>query len=322
MRVAKTAVTYDMPATIRAAAAFRAATLRRALLLVILVAVAGCASGARTTPATPTPAATFTPSAPPQKYIARVVLRGAQPDDLAFDRQGRLLFSDLSNGSVRRLNADGSTTIVASGLAGPEGMVVLADGTLVVAEQYTNRILTLAPGASTPTVLRALPGRDTNVNCKHGVDGIGFDATTQTLIVPDSPTGAVYRLSIDGKMLTQLSTGIARPVGAAADATGTIYVADECGAAVWRIPPGGSPVRIGGFGMPDDVALDPQGDLLVIDLDGKVHALIRIDRASGQRETLAQQGLIEPQGLVVDAQGDIYVADELAHEIVEYVPAG
>lgn len=315
MRIATCCLTQGAPP--RAALGFRVATL----LLVLLAALSGC-TASRTPTGTPTPTTSPTPAPPPQHYTARVLLRGAHPDDLVLDRQGHLLFSDVAAGSVRRLNADGSTTTVVSGVAGPEGMVVLGDGTLILAEQDTNRILALAPSARTPTVLRALPGRHENITCRHGVDGIGFDATTQTLIVPDSPTGAVYRLSTDGKTLTQLSTGIARPVGAAAGADGTIYVADECGAAVWRIPPGGSPTRIGGFGMPDDVALDPQGDLLVIDLDGKVHALIRLDRATGQRETLAQQGLIEPQGLAVDAQGDIYVADEVAQEIVEYVPAG
>jgi sugar lactone lactonase YvrE len=299
----------------------------RRLLLALCLAVtmfwsAGCASNVKPSSlATPTLTPTGTPSLPPRQYTAHVLLRGGHPDDLVLDRQGHLLFDDLTAGSISRLNADGSTTIVAHGLAGPEGMVFLADGTLVIAEQRTNRILTLALGASTPTVLRALPGRDGAASCKHGVDGIGLDATTQTLIVPDSPTGAVYRLTTDGKTLTQLAFGIPRPVGAAVDAQGTIYIADECGGAVWHIPPGAQAQRVGGFGMPDDVALDPQGNLLVIDLDGKVHALIRVDRGSGQRETLAQHGLIEPQGLAVDAQGDIFVADEIAQEIVEYVPA-
>jgi sugar lactone lactonase YvrE len=171
-------------------------------------------------------------------------------------------------------------------------------------------------------VLRALPGTPSTAPCKDGVDGLGFDPASNTVIVPDSPTGAVYRLSLDGQTLAQVAAGIARPVGAAADGHGTLYVADECGGAIWRIAATGAAQRIGGFDAPDDVAFDPQGNLLVTDLGPNTHALIRLDLASGQRETLAQSGLIEPQGLAVDTRGDIYLADESAHRVIEYVPVG
>ncbi len=268
-----------------------------------------------------TPVATATTAAP-QHYTAHVILSGgARPDDLVFDQQGRLLFSDFYNGTVSRVNSDGSVTRILSGLAGPEGLVVLADGTLIIAEQHPNRILSLAPGAHSPVVLRNLPGTPSTAQCKDGVDGIAFDATTQTLIVPDSPVGKVYRMSLDGKTLTLLASGIVRPVGAAVDAQGTIYVADECGAAIWSITPAGNTTRIGGFGMPDDVAFDQHGNILVIDLQPSIHALVRMNLATGRREILASRGFIEPQGLVIDTHDDIFVSDDYADIIVEYKPA-
>ena len=257
----------------------------------------------------------------PQRYTAHVVLSGgARPDDLVFDQQGRLLFSDFYNGTVSRVNSDGSVTRILKGLAGPEGLVVLADGTLIIAEQHSNRILSLAPGAHLPVVLRNLPGTPSTARCKDGVDNIAFDATTQTLIVPDSPTGKVYRMSLDGKTLTLLASGIVRPVGAAVDAQGTIYVADECGAALWSITPAGKTTRIGGFGMPDDVAFDQHGNILVIDLQPSIHALVRMNLATGKREILASRGFIEPQGLVIDNHDDIFVSDDYANTIVEFKP--
>jgi hypothetical protein len=42
---------------------------------------------------------------------------------------------------------------------------------------------------------------------------------------------------------------------------------------------------------------------------------------TGKRETLASQGFIEPQGLLVDAHDNIYVSDDYANIIVEYKPA-
>ena len=269
---------------------------------------------------TPTP--TGTSAAAPQHFNAHVILRGVgRPDDLIFDGQGNVLFSDFYNGTVSRVNKNGSVTVLLRGLAGPEGLVVLANGTMIIAEQRTNRILSLAPGAQSPTVLRDLPGTPSTAQCKDGVDGIAFDPTTNTIIVPDSPTGEVYRLSLDGKTLTRIASGIVRPVGAGVDKQGNIYVADECGGALWRISPTGTTTRIGGFGMPDDVVLDPYGNLLVIDLDPSIHALIRVNPVTGKRETLASQGFIEPQGLIVDKNDNIYVSDDYANIIVEYTPA-
>src|SRR5216683_2820862 len=239
-----------------------------------------------TVPLAPTISAT--PATTPTHYTARVLLSGQlRPDDLAFDAQGHLLFSDFYHGTVSRLNADGSVTVLVSGLAGPEGIVPLTDGTMIIAEQRTNRILALAPGEKSPTVLRTLPGVPSTVPCKDGVDGIALDSTTNTLIVPDSPTGVVYRMSLDGKTLTILASGIVRPVGATVDAEGTIYIADECGGAVVRITPQGKITRIGGFGKPDDVAFDHHGNLLVIDLLPSIHALIRVRQSTGKHEVLA-----------------------------------
>lgn len=200
-------------------------------------------------------------------------------------------------------------------------MVFLPDGTMIIAEQRTNRILTLAPGAKSLTVLRTLPGIPSGPPCKDGVDGIALDPITNTLIIPDSPTGDVYRMSLDGKKLTIIASGIARPVGAAVDARGAIYVADECGGAVMRIAPNGQTMRIGGFGKPDDVAFDHHGNLLLIDLLPSIHALIRVRQSTGKHEILASKGFIEPQGLVVDAHDNIYVSDDYADKIVEFMPA-
>ena len=269
----------------------------------------------------PTSTASATPATTPTRYTTRVLLSGQlRPDDLAFDAQGHLLFSDFYHGTVSRLNADGSVTVLASGLAGPEGIVPLADGTMIIAEQRTNRILALAPGEKSPTVLRTLPGMPSTAPCKDGVDGIALDATTNTLIVPDSPIGNVYRMSLDGTKLMLLVSGIVRPVGAAVDAQGTVYVADECGGAVVLISPAGKTTRVGGFGMPDDVAFDHHGNLLVIDLQPAIHALVRVRQSTGVREILASAGFIEPQGLVVDSKDDIDVSDDYANKIVEFLP--
>lgn len=258
----------------------------------------------------------------PVHYTSHVVLRGVgRPDDLAIDQQGHLLFSDEFNDTISRINADGTVSLVLKDANGPEGLIPLPDGTIIFAEQATNRIVSLAPGSHTPTPVHTLPGTPSKAHCKDGVDNIALDPTTNTLIVPDSPTGEVYRMSLDGKMFTKIASGIVRPVGAGIDSQGTIFIADECGNAVWSITPTGKTTRIGGFGMPDDVLPDGYGNLLIIDLEPAIHALIRLNLSTGKRETLASQGYIEPQGLVIDNQHNVFVSDDYANIIVEYTPA-
>lgn len=267
------------------------------------------------------PTLNSTPDTTPTHYKTRLLLAGKyRPDDLAFDPTGHLVFSDVFRGTVDRLNANGSVTVLVRGLAEPEGLAFLPNGTLIIAEQQTNRILSFSPATSSLTVLRVLPGVPSQKPCRDGVDGIAMDPLTQTLIIPDSPAGNVYRMSLDGKKLTLLATHISRPVGAAVDSQGNVYVADECGGALWTITPAGKLTRMGGFGMLDDVAFDHHGNILVTDLKPSIHALIRLRHSSGKRETLASQGFIEPQGLVVDGRDDIYLSDDYADKIVEYIP--
>ncbi len=85
-----------------------------------------------TTPITPSPTSIRTT---PARYTAHILLQGVgRPDDLAFDPQGRLLFSDEFDGTISRLNANGSVTRLLTDRAGPEGMVVRPDGTIIFAE--------------------------------------------------------------------------------------------------------------------------------------------------------------------------------------------
>src|SRR5205085_2134831 len=119
------------------------------------------------TPVTGTVPMTFPPDTTPQHYTSHVYFQGkANPDDLAFDPQGHVVFSDGVHGTVERINADGSATVLVKGLARPEGVVVLSDNTIIIAEQKTNRILSLAPGATSATVLRTLPGKVSSAPCK------------------------------------------------------------------------------------------------------------------------------------------------------------
>lgn len=258
------------------------------------------------------------PAAPP-RFTSHVIFSGSgHPDDLAFDTKGNLLFSDLDTGTVEQVQTSSTSSPILSGIQGPEGIVVRPDGTIILSEQLTNRILLFPPGATTGQVLRSLPGTSGS-GCQLGIDSIAFDPTTGTLIIPDSPIGTVFRMSLDGSTLTQLATGIARPVGAGIDSRGNVFVPDECGGLVWKITPGGTITRLTGFSSPDDVAFDSLGRMFVIDL-GNPHALFLVNPTTG-RKTVISNAFSQPQGLLIDAHNDVFVSDETAQTITEFIPA-
>jgi hypothetical protein len=288
------------------------------LCCVFLLAACGGTNGTTTV----VTGVTATRGVTPEHYVSRVLFQGKlHPDDLAFTQDpNTLLFSDSTDGTINTITLDGKITVLLKGLGEPEGMVELPDKSIVFSEEKTNRILMLAPGAHMPTVIRTMPGKLSEDPCKSGTDDIAWDAFTHTVIVPDSPTGEVYSMSPDGKSLKLLASGMARPVDAAADAQGNLYVADQCGGAVWRVALDGSKTRIGGFGMPDALMLDPHGNLLVTDLQSTVHGLIRLNLVTGKREVLVSEGYSKPQGLLVDAHDTIYIADDSTNKIVEYKP--
>ncbi|WP_374969350.1 hypothetical protein [Terrabacter sp. BE26] len=269
----------------------------------------------------PSRAPTSTSPRTPGSYRVDVFHRGADhPDDLVLDASGALLYSDYTNGTISRLAKDGSATVLHHGLPGPEGMVLLSDGTLVVAEEDANRLVEFRPGQSTPGVLADLPGASVRATCHQGVDGIAWDPASKSLVVPDPVTGTVYRVSTDGASRSVLARGFVHPVGAAVGPDGRVYVADECGGGVWRLGPGGSRVRVAEAVMPDDVAFDAAGNLLVTDVRHTRHDLRRWPRGGGASTVLARSGLIEPQGLLVTPSGTVFVADDQARVILRLTP--
>jgi sugar lactone lactonase YvrE len=288
------------------------------LFFFCLLLLTSCSTSTTATTQAPTP----TPDAAPQHFNAHTFLQGVwKPDDLAFDPAGTIWFSDGVHGTIDRINPDRTVSILVKGMRRPEGVVILPDNTVVFAEQVTNRIFSFTPGAAAPTLLRQMPGTASSAPCKDGINGIAFDPTTNTLIIPDSPTGDVYRLSLDGKTQTLLASGMARPDSAVVDKHGTVYIDDECGGSIWRVPRSGAITHIGGFGMLDDIVIDPHGNLLVTDVSSAIHALIRVNLVTGKREILASQGYEKPEGLLVDAKDDIYLADDDVGKIEEYIPA-
>ena len=220
------------------------------------------------------------------------------PDDLAFDNDGRLLFSDIKAGTVSALNADGSVQRIAGGMSAPEGIVVQADGHILVGEQGRNRLVAIDPQTHAVSQWRAFPNR----TGRDGLDGIGPVMPNGDVIVPDSPNGVVWRVTADGKTATQIASGMVRPVGAAVDATGRIFVADE-GGALWVLEPARH--RFATLPTPDDVLVGRAGHIFVNTLgDNAIHEL---DSQGHQVSVIT--GIQQPQGIALDTADNLYYTE-------------
>ncbi|MHB8576679.1 MAG: serine/threonine-protein kinase, partial [Dehalococcoidia bacterium] len=194
------------------------------------------------------------------------------PKGVAIDGSGTLFFTDSDNNRVRKLSADGTTSLLAGppvsvtatrGLANgtkdtvrfttPWGIAVDKQGNVYVADTGNNRIRKIAPNGTT-TIFAGNPD-------------------------PNSDTGLGAGVGLkDGK------AGDARfnqPTGLAIDAAGNLYVADTRNNRIRKIAPDGTVSTLAGSSAEDGYA-DGPGNV------ARFH---------------------QPTGIAVDAAGIVYVAD-------------
>jgi sugar lactone lactonase YvrE len=282
----------------------------------MLITAAACQQGSvapsvspTTSPTPKPPALAACPAASASSGPQVLLQKQPAPDDLAFDNNGRLLFSDIKTGAVSILNVDGSVERVAGGMSAPEGIVVQADGRILVGEQGRNRVVAIDPLSHAVTQWHAFANR----TGRDGLDGIGpvlpgKDAqgnllpTADNIIVPDSPNGVVWRVTADGKTATQIASGMVRPVGAAVDSSGRIFVADE-GGALWVLDPARH--RFATLPTPDDVLVGRAGHIFVNTLgDNAIHELDNLGHQVG-----VITGIQQPQGIALDGADNLYYTE-------------
>jgi serine/threonine-protein kinase len=228
-----------------------------------------------------------------------------EPDDLVLAPDSSIYISDVTEGTVKAYTPEGQLNLVLSGLSAPEGMVFLPDGSLVIAEQGTNRLVRYDLQSKTLLPFLDLINRTNNL----GVDGILWDGTN--LIVPDSPNGTVLEVSADGKTVRQLTSGLARPTGAWREPNGDLLIADEDGNAVFRLHQDGALEKVADLSVPDDVIEDTSGNIFVVTLgDNAVHLL------TASQDVILVSGLKDPQGIIFGADGNLIVTDSGNHRLL------
>ncbi len=257
---------------------------------------------------TPTETPTLTPTLNSKPALVVLAQNLPSPDDLVLAPNDSIYISDVQDQTIKEYTQDGNLQTLISGLSEPEGMVALPDGSLIIAEQGKNRLVHYDPTTKVLSLFLTLH----NTTGQDGVDGIAYDLKTQTIIVPDSPNGTVIRVSLDGKTVSEVAHGFARPTGAWVEPDGSILVVDENANSLSRIHPNGNIETLAGLPVPDDVIEDNNGNIFVNTLgDGAIHLIV----ASTGYDTILVHGLLDPQGIIFDMDGNLIITDAGHHQL-------
>ena len=246
------------------------------------------------------------------------------PKGVAVDANGNVYVADSNNNKIRKINPIGEVTTLAgngeynstdgagttASFSNPSGVAVDIGGNVYVADSNNNKIRKISATGEVST----LAGSG---GLGNSIDGIGTAASFDV------------------------------PSGLAIDVAGNVYVADTFNDKIRKISSSGTVTTYAGnsswgsddgkgaaasFSSPKGISVDVTGNVYVAD-SGNLK--IRKITATGVVTTLAGNGsqggddgidtaasFNSPEGLAVDAAGNVYVADTNNHKIRKINPTG
>ena len=302
------------------------------------------------------------------------------PFDVAVDAAGYVFVADRYNHRIRMIGPDGIiATFAGTGDAGfggdggpsteadlnrPVGVAVDAAGYVYVADRLNHRIRRI----TTDGTIETIAGTGTDGYSGDGgpateaqfdePTGVAVD-TAGNVYVADSQNHTVRRIGLGGTIETIAGTGsfgytgdggpatqarLTFPLDVAADASGSVYVADTFNQRIRRIGTDGTIETIAGTGTegyggdggpaiealfdnPSGVAVSAAGYIFVADWgnhrirriapDGTIvtFAGTGVGGYGGDGGAAVQAQLLASSGVTVDAMGRVYIADASSHRV-------
>ena len=216
------------------------------------------------------------------------------PDDLLYLDDGTVLVGEHGDGHIRHVFGPGSDNRLPQVIPEVEGIAQVG-ATTYVADQMNNRVVALTDSGGVRTLIQLQP-----VPSGENLDGISADVKGSGLIVPDSPHGVVLLVDTSGHVTGRVG-GFSRPAGSWPETDGYL-IADENASAVFEVK-GGRVTRIAG-GLPgvDDAVRTAGGHVLAILPGG---GQLR-DVTSGSNLVT---GLRNPQGLGFDGAQNVLLTE-------------
>jgi hypothetical protein len=201
---------------------------------------------------------------------------------------GDMVVAEPDEGRVVALDADNKVRAIQAGLNKPTGVAALADGTVLVAESGTNRILGYGGRyADGSEVARDLPSPQALTT---GSDG------TPYLTLANGQLGRLDLAQPPGQRYVKITDGLRAPMGLA-ERGGFLYVAESGAGVVTQVSATGEKTPVAGppFQLPVGVATGPGRTLFVA--DQRAGKVFKIDDA-GVRTDFAT--VDTPQQIAVD----------------------
>ena len=239
------------------------------------------------------------------------------PGDITIDPQGSLFIADTRNHRIRKVNPAGIiTTMAGNGTAGfsgdgglataasldsPVGVTIDPHGNLFILDRNNSRIRKVTPEgiittvAGNGTVSFSGDGGAATVASLYSPQGVTIDAQGNLFIVQSNY--GVRKVTPDGVITTMAGNGIA---GFGGD---------------------GGPATLASFASPHGVTVDSQGNLFIADtFNGRIR---KVNTAgiistvagnggqyfSGDGGPATAAGLYYPRDVIVDSQGNLFIAD-------------
>jgi sugar lactone lactonase YvrE len=262
------------------------------------------------------------------------------------------------NGSAGSNNGTGTQ----ASFNGPSGIAVDASGNVYVADYHNNLIrkITSAGVVSTlaGTVINPADTTAAAPSVFLGPSGVAVDASGNVYVADSgdnqikmvNPSGTVTTLAGSGNTGSADGPGAAatfyNPTGLAIDASNNVYVADFLNSRIRKVAPSGTVTTLTGdttgyadgadtaalFFFPNSLTVDAAGNIYVTD---EGNNRIRMISPQGTVSTIAGSGAAGslngagtsasfngPDGITVDANGNLYVADAYNNLIRKISPTG
>lgn len=227
-------------------------------------------------------------------------------DDVAIDRDGRLVWTAILDGILYEQRPGGTPRPLATGLPGINSVGFGPDGSLYASQlEGANRLYEIRAGAAPRLLLENNGGLN------------GFQVDARGLIW--APQGALQRVvTLDPATLRidVRATGFTWPTGVKLDSRGRPYVVDLTAGTLSRLGPAGRVERVAQF-LPgiDNLAID-RDDRILVSSPGD-NTLFRVDPRTARVEPWIEGRLSVPGGVTIDAGGRVLVADVFGFKAID-----